>query len=367
MKKIFSLCPVRHVILFAALFIILAHIFMRRSYELMHYISAQIVQPLNQFMSRLMSFVSFSVAELFIAVLVIGFIIYLLYMIFSIARHRKPAQALYKLSVTAVMLLAAVYAGFCMLWGCYFYDDSFAEKSGLDDGPVSVEKLEAVTNYFAQLANHYSELVQRDENSVYTVDRHEIIDKSQYVYENTEELFACIEGPEVKVKGIEFSRIMSLIDFTGFYFPLTGEANVNMDFPPSLFASTVAHEISHQRGVCREQESNFLAVVSSLEYGDVDYCYSACLLAYTHLGNALYKADYEAWEKVYTSLKPEIHIDFAYNRAYWDQFETPVQTVSNAVYENFMYSYDQDMGLKSYGACVDLLVNYYYEKAAAVH
>lgn len=364
MKKLFSLCPGRHIVLLTSVVIILAHILMRQSYELMHYVSANIVQPINQFMSRLMSFVPFSVAELLIAALVAGFIGYLAYSIIVLVKGRVVLQ-LYRLFITAVTMIAAVYAGFCMFWGCYFYDDSFAQKSGLNDGPVSVEELETVTNYFAQLANHYSELVKRDENGVYTADRQEIIEKSQYVYENTENLFDCIEGPDVKVKGIKFSRIMSLIDFTGFYFPLTGEANVNMDFPPSLFASTVAHEISHQRGVCREQEANFLAVLSSLEYGDADYCYSACLLAYTHLGNALYKADYEAWEKIYTSLKPEIHIDFAYNRAYWSQFETPVQTVSNTVYENFMYSYDQDMGLKSYGACVDLLVNYYYEKAIA--
>ena len=40
-----------------------------------------------------------------------------------------------------------------------------------------------------------------------------------------------------------------------------------------------------------------------------------------------------------------------------------MQTVSNTVYEGFLYSYDQTLGLKSYGACVDLLVNYYYEDA----
>ena len=244
-----------------------------------------------------------------------------------------------------------------------FADESFAEKSGLEDGPVSAEELETVTCYFAGLANHYSTLVEREENGSYTTEREAILEKSRDVYQKAEKLYPCLAGPEVKVKGIVCSPILSLLDFTGFYFPLTGEANVNMDFPPSLFASTVAHEISHQRGVCREQEANFLAVLSSLEYGDPDYCYSACLLAYTHLGNALYKADYEAWERVYTGLAPEILLDFAVNRAYWARFETPVQTVSNTVYENFMYSYDQDLGLKSYGACVDLLVNYYYEKA----
>ena len=138
---------------------------------------------------------------------------------------------------------------------------------------------------------------------------------------------------------------------------------MNTDFPPSLFAATIAHELSHQRGVAKEQEANFTAVLACLEYGNIDYCYSACLMAYTYLGNALYGADYEAWEQVYLSLSEPVLIDFAVNRAYWKQFETPVQTVSNTVYEGLLYSYDQELGLKSYGACVDLLVNYYYDDA----
>ena len=32
---------------------------------------------------------------------------------------------------------------------------------------------------------------------------------------------------------------------------------------------------------------------------------------------------------------------------------------SDAVYEGFLYSYGQTLGLKSYGACVDMLVAYY--------
>ena len=156
---------------------------------------------------------------------------------------------------------------------------------------------------------------------------------------------------------------MSYTDFTGFFFPFTAEANVNTDVTAAYFASTVAHELSHQRGVAKEQEANFVAVLASMEYGDYDYCYSSCIMAYTYLGNALYDADYERWLAVYQTLNNNVLRDLEANREYWKQFETPVEKVSNAVYEQFLYSYEQDLGLKSYGACVDLLVNYYEEAA----
>ena len=65
---------------------------------------------------------------------------------------------------------------------------------------------------------------------------------------------------------------------------------MNIAFAASIIDGTtsgeeyVAHELSHQRGVAKEQEANFTAVLASLRYGDPVYCYSASLLAYTHLG-----------------------------------------------------------------------------------
>ena len=189
-----------------------------------------------------------------------------------------------------------------------------------------------------------------------------MLQKSRTVYREAERRCGELAGPPVAAKPFFFSRLLSLTDFSGFFFPFTGEANVNTDFPPPLFAATVAHELAHQRGVAKEQEANFCAVYASLLSGDPDYCYSASLMAYTYLGNALYQADYEAWERIYDSLNDDVLRDFAANRSYWQAYETPVQTISNTVYEGFLYSYDQDMGLKSYGACVDLLVCEYLDK-----
>jgi len=362
-KTRYRLCPGRHLLVLGSMAVIVLHLLCRTSPAWMGWLSQRLVRPINHLCSRLSALLPFSLAELLIAGLILGFVLCLLGGVYRAATTRKIGTEAYKLLVTGLSMLAAVYAGFCLLWGCYFYDSSFAEKSGLEDGPVSVEQLESVTGYFAALANHYADQVSRDEQGLYTVDRRAVLERAPALYQRMEERFPALNGPEVRVKGVVFSRVLSYLDFTGFYFPITGEANVNMDFPPSLFPATVAHEISHQRGVCREQESNFLAVVSSMESGDPDFCYSACLLAYTHLGNALYRADYEAWEQIYRSLSPAILADFAANRSYWAQFETPVQTVSHTVYENFMYSYDQDLGLRSYGACVDLLVHYYEENA----
>lgn len=361
----YRLCPVRHTLVLLSLLAIVFHLATRGSFAVNAALSEGFVRPVHKFMSRLTGLVPFSVAECMIAAAVIALLIELGRTAAALVRKRDRLRRAYRCLMSFLAAGLGFYGGFCILWGAYFYADDFAARSGLDAGKISVGELETVTRYFAAMANDYAPLVQRDENGVCAADRAAILAQSPALYRQAQALYPALGWPEVPAKGLVCSKIMSYLDFTGFFFAFTAEANVNTDFPPSLFASTVAHELAHQRGVAKEQEANFVAVLASLCYGEADYVYSASLLAYTHLGNALYDADRAAWERVYATLSEPVLRDFAANRAYWAQFDTPVQTVSNTVYENFLYSYDQVLGLKSYGACVDLLVNYYYDEAAA--
>ena len=358
---IWKLCPLRHVLLVGNALIIGLHLATRGNYALNRALSAHFVRPVHRALSYVTDFVPFSLAEAIYALAIIGGLVYIIAKLIRMFRRKEWGKQVYIIFVTLLTAGAVFYGGFCLLWGVYYYGDDFMAQSGLKKEKISVEQLQEVTAWYAQLANEYAGQVPRDERGVCQLDRQAVLAESPRVYVGLEQRFECLQGPEVHAKGMLFSRVMSLVDFTGFFFPLTAEANVNMDFPSSLFPSTVAHELAHQRGVAKEQEANFVAVLACLDYGEPEYVYSAALLAYTHLGNALYSADRAAWERVYGSLDERVLLDFAANRAYWKQFETPVQKASNTVYESFLQSYDQELGLKSYGACVDLLVNYYFD------
>ena len=363
-KKIIAhLCPVRLGLTLVAALLILLQRSLRSNYAAMRWLSGHFVRPALRTLGEKSAQANFSVAELLIVSAVVGVLFYLLLFLEGVINRGHFFRRLYRLLLTLVCLVTVVYAGFCMLWGVFFYGDDFMNQSGLRTGPVSVEQLQTVTAFFASLASDTATQVERDADGVCAADREAILERSGTLYAALEEDFPCLEGPPLRAKGVKLSRLLSYTDFTGFFFPFTGEANVNTDFPPALFAATVAHELAHQRGVAKEQEANFVAVLACLRNDDPDYTYSAALMAYTYLSNALAKADREAWQTIYDGLDEAVLRDLEAERVYWARFETPVRTVSNTVYENFMYSYDQHLGLRSYGECVDLLVDYYYESA----
>ena len=365
LAAIFALCPAAHVIAVLSAALIGAFFAEKTNAPLMRKLSAELIHPLHLRMAVLSAGLPFSLAELLYALVIGGTLVYIILEIIQLIRRGERLRRLYRLVLRLAALGLGVYALFCLLWGVYYYGDDFVARSGLEMEEISGDDLELVTLYFAARVNELTPQVPRDAEGLCRTDRASVLRRSPTIYRQAEEKFPCLAGPEIPAKGMFFSRIMSIIDFTGFFCPFTAEANVNMDFPEGLFAATVAHELSHQRGVAKEQEANFTAVLASLESGDPDYDYSACLMAYIHLSNALAPVRPEASKLIAGGLAPDAMRDIAANNAYWRQFESPVQTVTDAVYEGFLQSYDQELGMRSYGACVDLLVNFYRDEAAS--
>ena len=65
------------------------------------------------------------------------------------------------------------------------------------------------------------------------------------------------------------------------------------------------------------------------------------------------------WASLRSQLDAGALADIQYNSAYWEQWESPIDTVSSAIYDTMLKSYGQADGIQSYGTVVDLLVAYY--------
>ena len=363
-KNLRRLTPVRLGITLLCLLAVALIYALRVDEGAMLWVYEHVTHPYHLFMSKLCSHFAFSAAELVYAAAILGLAAYLLWCVYRLIRFPEKLWQLYRLVLTLAMAGAIFWAGLNVMWTPCYYAPGFAEQSGVDDGPLELEELETVTRWFAALASEYADEVPRDENGACTTDRDSVLDRAAGVFEGAAELYPFLDGEALRPKPIHFSRIMSYLDFTGFFFPMTGEANLNMDSPVFLLPSTSQHEIAHQRGVAMEQECNFVAVLSCLESEYADFRYAGAALAYIYLGNALAGADYEAYTEIYYSLSDTVRADFKAQSAYWDEFrDSAAQKASNTVYDSFLKSNGQELGMQSYGACVNLLVHYYIDEA----
>ena len=315
---------------------------------------------IRQALARFFSPLPFSAAEALICAALLFLFIYIICALVSFVRGcgRRRRILLGRLS----FLIAAaetVYLLLCLFLGASYYAESFQAKSGLRPAPSTVGELYAVTDYFAGKLGETYMLVPRDENGLFAASLDGIFASAPDIYRGAEEEYAFLALKDVPPKRVLFSRLMSRFNYTGFYFPFTGEANINTDAPACLIPSTIAHEMAHQRGVASEQDANFCAVLACTLSGDPVYEYSGWLMGYIHLCSALYGYDRDGYREICSSLPEPVLADLRANNAYWKAFETRSAEISGRIYDAFLKSYGQELGVHSYGAVVDLLIARY--------
>ena len=318
-----------------------------------------VTQAMKDGYARLWYLFPFSVVEWFYVIFILPVIIWVVVLVIRTVKGPERGHRLYGGMLGLACLCLTAWGLYCVVWGVNYYADGFQEKSGIYAQPVEVEKLEQVTRYFAENLSELSDQIPRDENGVFAVPQDEIFAESTHIYDNISQEFPFLAREDQVPKKMVFSRLFSAMNFTGFYSPYTGESNLNVDSPACLLPANIAHELAHQRGIASEQECNFLAIAASTSSVSLVYPYSGYLMGYIHLGNALYRADREKWEAVYSLLPEEVVTDLRYHSAYWDQFDSVVATVSEKIYDTTLKTYGQTDGIQSYGTVVDLLVAYY--------
>ncbi len=165
-----------------------------------------------------------------------------------------------------------------------------------------------------------------------------------------------------RLKPVMLSRAMSYTHITGVYTFFTGEANINVAFPDYSIPFTAAHELSHQRGIARENEANFMAFIVCAKSDDAYMRYCAYLNMYEYVSSALYSASSELYAEAAATLPLCVRGELAAYAKFYEQYkDSAASNISGAVNDTFLKLHGTE-GTKSYGMVVDLAVAYYKNK-----
>ncbi len=319
-------------------------------------------QAIRFIMAKLTNFIPFSLAEtilLSLPFLAIGYII-----ASSVSTKKDESDANFyrwlRPIVSIILVIATLFfAGFGPAYGRY----KLARNLGLTQKDVSADELYSTGLELSKLISKEIGEVDFDLSgeSVMPYDYKTLQDKVNEAFESFAEEEDFISHFSSRPKAVALSEPMTYTHISGVYTFMTGESNINTNYPDFLVPYTMAHEMAHQRGIAREDEANFIAFLVCIGSEDayIRYCGYANMLNY--INSALTQADKEkAVEFYYYHTPIELRREFYSYATFFDKYRDSVASeVSGAVNNTFLQSQGQKEGTKSYGLVVDLAVAYF--------
>ena len=327
----------------------------RLSTALADSINEHISSPFRRFMAGFADHFSFSLFEILVLSLplVAALIIWRAVVVF----RRGYGRTRFIVNVIAVALL--LYSGNSIALGVSYNTTSVAQHLALEETEINEQTLSvAMTNLCHEINALSEEITYFDGESHSGYDMSELSTLICDSYAAVASQYSYPDSFYSTAKGVDALHFLSYLRLTGIYTYYTGEANVNTDFPDYDVTFTTAHELSHQRGVLREDEANFMAYLVCSESTDPYLRYSAALSMLDYVGTALWRTNPQLYYSILDTLSESARDDLrASYRVGAEYGDTVFADISNFVNDLFLRSNGTD-GVVTYGRVVRLYMSY---------
>jgi hypothetical protein len=169
-------------------------------------------------------------------------------------------------------------------------------------------------------------------------------------------LLPALSGPRVRPKGALVSPLLARMGISGIFVPFTGEAHVNSTLPDVDLPFAASHELAHERGLAREDEANYAASLACRLHPDGDFRYAGALVTSLYVQSALARIARPQALALEARRSAGVHRDQRALAEWSRRYRSRLSEVTDRVNDTYLRSQGQPLGVRSYGAMVDLLL-----------
>ena len=316
---------------------------------------------LRRVLSGLTGVFPFSIAEiLVIAVLPILVIVTLVSLVGLVFLKKKACSKILGIVPCAVLCAASLFAN---VFGVCYNRLSAEQNFGLSEKKtISKDELYNVSDKLRSELEITSESVEfnTDGASVCPYSWKELNRKIDKGYDNLRKEYGFVSNIKAPAKRILLSPIMTYAHISGIYMPLTGEANVNTNYPDYVVCYTTAHEKAHQRGISGEDEANFIAYLACAASEDDYLVYCAQMSMYDYFLSAVYDTDSGMYSSLLSESPKKVLSEMdSYYRFFEKYRNSAASDVAYEVNDAYLKTLGQDEGVKSYDLVIRLMTEWY--------
>lgn len=318
------------------------------------YYSNGIYPVISQFFRVLFGWVPFSVGEILYVLLIVLSIRYLY------VNRLKIRNFPFQFLRNVVVVLSVFYFTFNLVWGLNYYRKPIAENFAIRDSVQTSEVVDLAERLIVKTNQLQFELTSDSTKRVQVpYNRNEIFDKTVNGYEQLQNELPFLKYSHRSLKKSMFSTLASYMGIGGYLNPFTNEAQVNALTPEFRFPVVSGHEVGHQVGYSKENETNFIGYLVTMKNENHYFQYSASAYALSHCLSAIRRSDKEKFDELYAKVNVGVQENYRELYEHNLEFVNPFEPIFKSIFSTFLKANQQKDGIKSYGKIVELMVGYH--------
>ena len=275
----------------------------------------------------LFGWLPFSIGDIFYSLLIIYGIISLVSFIKAFKKSEQKWNALLTAMQKLALAICWLWIYFQVAWGLNYDRPSIPKRYAMDRSPVRSTEIDSFA--VRMLAGVIQYAPQRGSDS-------QLLSKALKV--------RARHG----VKPSLFGVVGNYMGYSGYFNPLTGEAQINTHMPAFTLPFTAAHESAHQDGEARESDANFIGFLKAMKSGDSAMLYSAHLEMFLYANSAIRQEDSTRAKALFKQLPVVAEKDLKEYRSFLKKYQGPIDAATTWFYSNFLRFNNQPEGMRSY-------------------
>ena len=301
----------------------------------------------------LLSWIPFSIGDLFYIILIALAIRFIFQLI------RKKFKNWKQNLVIAIAFISKIYVLFHLFWGFNYYRVPVHEQLQIRNDYSTFELIDFTEKIIARTNKLHQNLKANDSLAVnFKYNHQEISDLIFSGIESVNEPKLNLDYGKQNLKKSLFSLPLTYGGFGGYLNPFSLEAQYNSNIPSFKWPTTLTHEVAHQMGFAKENEANFIACLVGMHHTDESFKYATHGFALKKCLQEIYIRDPRVFEELKQCVNYGVLENYRELQEFWLDYQNPIEPMLKLMYGSYLNLNNQPEGMDSYSYVVALLVNY---------
>ena len=263
-----------------------------------------------------------------------------------------------------IAFFSIIYSCFYWFWGFNYFREPLSKNLGFNQTTYTTEQLTKVTKNIIEHLNNTQVLITNNDTLrvVNPYSQKEMYQKAINGYTFLAKTYPQFNYQSKSIKSSLMSLLQTYNGTSGYFNPLTGEAQINDRIPKTGFPTTICHEMAHQLGIAAENEANFIGYLAALSNNDIYFKYAAYRMAFSYLISEVRKRDKAIFEVLINTANKGVLVDFKESSEFWNQYRNPIEPLIKRGYNSYLKANKQANGIQSYNYVVDLIISFENQK-----